>query len=226
MFRTIVVGIIFNVAVVGILLFLPAGTLNWWRAWVLLAVFFIGTVISVVSLSRSNKGLLEERLKPPVQKGQPLADKILLLLLLASFFGLMVFVPLDVFHFHLMGRPGNLVSSLGLVLFVVGWSVAFRALKENAFAVPVVKHQVERRHMVIDIGLYGIVRHPMYAGGILVIIGMPLWLESYAATVLASVPIATVFLRIVFEEDFLRRELEGYDEYTAKVRYRLIPFLW
>lgn len=90
----------------------------------LLAVFFIGTVISVVSLSRGNKGLLEERLKPPVQKGQPLADKIVLLLLLATFFGLMVFIPLDVFHFHLMGRPGTIVSSLGLVPFVAGWWVA------------------------------------------------------------------------------------------------------
>ena len=80
--------------------------------------------------------------------------------------------------------------------------------------------------MVIDTGLYGIVRHPMYAGGILVIIGMPLWLESYAATLLSSVPIATVLLRIVFEENFLRRELEGYDEYTAKVRYRLLPIFW
>ena len=225
-FRTIVVGIIFNVAVIGVLLFLPAGTLNWWRAWVLLAVFFIGTVIAVISLSLGNKGLLEERLKPPVQKGQPLADKIVVLLLLASFFGLMVFIPLDVFHFHLMGGPDNFVSWLGLVLFVVGWSVAFRALKENAFAAPVVKHQAERRHMVIDTGLYGIVRHPMYAGGILVIIGMPLWLESYAATVLASVPVAMVLLRIVFEEKFLRRELEGYDEYAAKVRCRLIPSVW
>ena len=88
-----------------------------------------------------SKDLLEERFKPPVQEGQPLADKILVLLLIAVFVGLIVFIPLDVFRFHLMGKPGAVISSLGLVLFVAGWWIMTLALRENAFAAPVVKHQ-------------------------------------------------------------------------------------
>ena len=101
-----------------------------------------------------------------------------------------------------------------------------RALETNAFATTVVRHQVERGHTVVDRGVYGVVRHPMYAGAVLLLVGMPLWLESYAAALLAGVPIATLAVRILFEEQFLRRELQGYDAYAERVRYRLIPFLW
>jgi protein-S-isoprenylcysteine O-methyltransferase Ste14 len=119
-----------------------------------------------------------------------------------------------------------LVSVLGLGLFVAGWWIMALALRENTFAAPVVKHQEERRHGVIESGVYGVVRHPMCAGAIPLLVGMPLWLESYAAAVLASVPIGILALRIVIEERFLRRELKGYDTYTERIRYRLIPFVW
>jgi protein-S-isoprenylcysteine O-methyltransferase Ste14 len=222
----LIVGIISNVAIFGGLLFLPAGTLDWWRAWVFLGVVFVGAVASTVDLFRVNKELLEERFKPPLQKGQPLADKIILILLIAMFFGVIAFIPLDVFRFHLMEKPGTVVSSLGLVLFVTGWWIMSLALRENAFAAPVVKHQEEREQTVIDTGVYGVVRHPMYAGGILLLVGMPLWLESCATALLASLPIGLLALRILVEEQFLRRELKGYDAYTERIRYRLIPFLW
>ncbi|HEY6287987.1 MAG TPA: isoprenylcysteine carboxylmethyltransferase family protein [Nitrospiraceae bacterium] len=219
-------GVVVNTAIFGGLLFLPAGTLDWWRAWVLFGVVFVGTVASTVSLFRVNKGLLEERFKPPIQKGQPLADKIVVVLLIAAFVGLIVFIPLDVFRFHLVAKPGTLVSSLGLVLSVVGWWIMTLALRENAFAAPVVKHQEDRQQTVIDSGVYGVVRHPMYAGAVLLLVGMPLWLESYAAAMLASFPIGTLAVRILVEEQFLRRELAGYDAYTERVRYRLIPSVW
>jgi hypothetical protein len=108
-------------AMFALLLFLPAATLHWWRAWLLLGVIFIGMVGAVFRLARGHEGLLKERLRPPLQKGQPLADKIIVVLYGAAIFGLMVFIPLDVFRFHLMGKPGTLVSSLGLVLLVAGW---------------------------------------------------------------------------------------------------------
>jgi protein-S-isoprenylcysteine O-methyltransferase Ste14 len=222
----LILGVLFNVAIFGGLLFLPAGTLNWWRAWVFLGVVFVATVASTVSVFRANKDVLEERFKLPVQKGQPLADKIVVLLFIAAFVGLIVIIPLDVFRFHLIAKPGTLASSSGLVLFVAGWWIMTLALRENAFAAPVVKHQKERHQTVIDSGVYSVVRHPMYAGAVLLLIGMPLWLESYAAVLLASVPIGILVLRIGIEEEFLRRELEGYDSYTQRVRYRLIPFLW
>lgn len=222
----LIVGVGLNVAIFGGCLFAPAGTLDWWRAWMFLGVVFAAAVASTAVLYRIDTGLLEERFKPPVQAGQPLADKLMVLLTIAAFVGLLVFIPLDVFRFHLLAKPGPFVSSLGLVLFVAGWTIMTFALRENAFAAPVVKHQRERQHTVIDSGVYGIVRHPMYAGAVPLLIGMPLWLESYAAAILASVPIGMIALRILIEEQFLRGELRGYDAYTKRVRYRLIPLLW
>jgi protein-S-isoprenylcysteine O-methyltransferase Ste14 len=90
----------------------------------------------------------------------------------------------------------------------------------------VVKHQAERHQTVIDTGVYSIVRHPMYAGAVLLMIGMPLWLESYAATLFAIVPIILLAVRVVFEEQFLRQELSGYDAYTERIRYKLLPYVW
>jgi protein-S-isoprenylcysteine O-methyltransferase Ste14 len=219
-------GVVLNVAIYGGLLFLPAGTLHWWRAWVFLGVVFVGTVVSTAVLFRINKGLLEERFKPPIQKEQPLADKIVMILLLAAWVGVIVFIPLDVFRLHLMAQPGVLVSSLGLVLFAVGWWIMTLALMENAFAAPVVKHQDERHQTVIDCGVYGVVRHPMYAGAIPLLVGLPLWLESYAAAMLTIISFATLAVRILIEEQFLREKLKGYDAYTQRVRFRLIPFVW
>ena len=87
-------------------------------------------------------------------------------------------------------------------------------------------HQEERQHTVITSGVYGVVRHPMYAAAVPLLVGMPLWLESYAVALLAGVPIGMLALRILVEERFLRRALKGYVAYTEKVRHRLIPFLW
>jgi hypothetical protein len=102
---------------------------------------------------------------PPVrvaQKGQPLADKVVTLAFIATFFAVVVFIPLDVFRLRLMPAPGPLVSFIGLLLFVAGSGIMSVALKENAFAAPVVKYQQERGQLVVDTGVYGVVRHPMY----------------------------------------------------------------
>ena len=222
----LVLGVVSNVAIFGLSLFLPAGTLDWWRAWVFLGVVLVGAVASTAALYRADPALLVERFKPPVQKGQPLADKVLVLLLIATFVGLIVFIPLDLFRFHLPARPGTVISSAGLVFFAAGWWVLTRAMLDNPFAVSVVRLQKEREQTVIDSGLYAMVRHPMYAGAIPLLVGMALWLESYAAALLAAVPVGMLVFRIRIEEEFLKRELKGYEEYTKRVRYRLIPFLW
>jgi len=99
-------------------------------------------------------------------------------------------------------------------------------MKVNPFAVPVVKLQEERQQRVIDTAIYALVRHPMYTGFLPFAVGPALWLESCAAALLAIVPIAVLAVRSVFEERFLKRELRGYEAYTKKVRYRLIPFVW
>jgi len=222
----VILGIILNTVIFGALLFLPAGTWAWWRAWVFLGVVFLAAVASMVSLVPGHKDVLNERFKLPIQQGQPLADKLVLLLFLAAFVGVMVFIPLDVYRFHVLAKPGPLVSGVGLALVVAGWGIISRTLKDNAFAAPVVKHQAARHHTVVDTGVYSVVRHPMYAGFIPLLVGTALWLESPAAALLASVPIGTLVVRILVEEQFLRRELAGYAAYMERVRYRLIPFLW
>ena len=191
----------------------------------MMGIIFLGFLASAVRLFPGHRDLLAERVRLPIQKEQPLADKIVLGFLIISFYGMIAFIPMDVFRFHLLGAPGALVSSLGLFFFLCGWLIVFLALRENAFAAPVVKLQEEREQKVIDTGVYGVVRHPMYAGGILFIVGIPLWLSSYAGALLAVVPIGTLVLRISIEERFLRRQLRGYEAYMKKVRYRLIPFL-
>jgi protein-S-isoprenylcysteine O-methyltransferase Ste14 len=223
----LVVGIITNLAIYGGLLFVPAGTLMWWRAWVFLGVVLMGTVATMVGVLRDRPDLLNERFKSPLRKGQPLADKIILILFIATYLGMIIFIPLDVFRFHLLPQPGEVVSALGLVLFVAGWWILSLALRENPFAIAAVRLQEERHQTVVDTGVYAVVRHPMYAGGILLIIGMPLWLESYAGFLLAIIPTALLgVLRILVEERFLKRELQGYAAYMEKVRCRLVPFVW
>jgi protein-S-isoprenylcysteine O-methyltransferase Ste14 len=148
------------------------------------------------------------------------------LLFLFSYGLSLAFIGWDVFKWHLLPKPSVWVSSLGLLLVVVGWVIISLVFRENAFAAPVVKHQEERGHKVVDTGVYGVVRHPMYAGIFVFSVGMALWLESYAAALAVVVPTAFLALRIVFEERFLRRALPGYEVYTRKVRYRLMPYVW
>ncbi len=222
----VIAGVVFNVVFYALLLFTPAGTLHWWRAWVFLAVTVAVMAGTVFSLLPDNADLFSQRAKGVIQKGQPLWDRVLVILLVVSYVGQIVFIPLDVFRFHLVAKPGALVSFFGLALYIAGWWIMTLAMKVNPFAVPVVRLQEERHQRVIDTDIYGVVRHPMYAGFVPMVVGPALWLGSYVAALLAIVPIAVLAARSVFEERFLKRELKGYDAYTEKVRYRLIPFVW
>ena len=222
----VIAGVFSNVAFYALLLFVPAGTLHWWRAWVFLAVTLAVIAVAVFSILPDSADLFCQRAKGVIQKGQLLWDRVLVILLVVSYVGQIVFIPLDVFRFHLVAKPGGLVSFLGLAVYVAGWWIMTLAMKVNPFAVPVVRLQEERHQRVIDSGVYAVVRHPMYAGFVPMVVGPALWLESYVAALLAIIPIAVVAVRSVFEERFLKRELKGYDAYTEKVRYRLIPFIW
>jgi protein-S-isoprenylcysteine O-methyltransferase Ste14 len=219
-------GIVFNVAFCALLLFIPAGTLHWWRAWVFLAVTIAVMAVAIFSILPDSADLFSQRAKGVIQKGQPLWDRVLVILLVISFVGQIVFIPLDVFRFHLVPKPGGLVSLFGLALYAAGWWIMTLAMKVNPFAVPVVRLQEERHQRVIDTRIYAIVRHPMYAGFVPMVVGPALWLGSYVAALLAIVPIAVLAVRSVFEEKFLKRELKGYAAYVERVRYRLIPFVW
>lgn len=230
-YRVVLSGVM-QLVIWGGLLFIPAAILSpsaelhWWRAWIFVLASAAAAIVMMLAVFPDRQDLLEERFKPPVQEGQPLADRIVLLSFLVAFCGVIAFIPVDVFRFHFFPKPNVLVSSLGLVLYFVGWALIALALKDNTFAAPVIKHQVERHHAVVDTGVYAFVRHPMYAGFVPLMVGAPLWLESYATLLVAVVPMLLVIVRIAIEERFLRHELQGYEDYTHKVRSRLIPGIW
>jgi protein-S-isoprenylcysteine O-methyltransferase Ste14 len=219
-------GVVYSVAIFGGLLFLAAWTFRWWRAWVFLGVVLVASAATMFGIFPNRPQLLDERYKSPIQKGQPLSDKVLTPLLVLSFLGLVAFIPLDVFRFRLLGETGLGIATLGLILFSGGWALIALAMRENAFAAPIVKLQGERGQVVVETGPYRIVRHPMYAGAIPLMVGMALWLGSCAGALLAAVPISIIMLRVLTEERLLRRELPGYRDYARKVRWRMVPLVW
>jgi protein-S-isoprenylcysteine O-methyltransferase Ste14 len=224
--RRLIYSVITNVLVFGGGIMALAGTWHWWRAWVLLGVVLVATVWTMLGVFRDRQDLLEERMKPPIQKGQPLADKIVLMFFIAAFFGSIVFIPLEVFRFHWLGKPPKILSWLGLLMFIFGYALIALSMRENAFAAPVVRHQSERHQKVVDTGVYSKVRHPMYSGVVLLLVGMALWLQSSAGALMMIIPTTLLMIRILIEENFLKRELNGYAEYTKRVRWRLCPGLW
>lgn len=216
-----------DAVLIAILLFSAAGTLTWWRAWLLLAVLLLVRAVGALAVYRVNPALLQERAKLPIHGDQPRTDKLLLLAVLATgFMGLPVIAGLDAFRWHVLPRPAPLLADLGLVLFTLGWGLKSRALRANAFAIAVVRLQSERAHAVIDSDVYSIIRHPFYAADPLIFVGLGLWLESYVATLCAVMPVAFVVMRLCLEERFLQRELPGYREYSVRVPHRLVPGVW
>jgi len=214
-----------KIVVLLAVLFLPAGTLRWWRAWAFIATVATAWLVSRNTALRHSDELLAAR-RSGFHPSQPRADKIAVSFLIAVYIIQVLLIPLDVLHLHLLPKPGIIVSSLGMLLFLLGWTVITLSFRENNFAVPAVRCQLERHQVVIDSGLYGIVRHPLYAGMLMMFIGAPLWLESTAASIFALAHLSVLMARISIEENFLRRNLAGYDEYMCRVRYRLLPFVW
>ncbi len=215
-----------NVAVYGLLLFVPAWTLDWWRAWVLLGLVFVGMLVTRLWAFRGKEDLLAQRRKAPFQRGQPAADKLVVVAFVVVFPTYLAFIPIDVFHLHVLGAPSNLVSSIGLLSCVVGWLTISLAFRENAFATAVVVDQEQRRQSVVETGVYRVVRHPLYCGVVFLLVGIALWLGSYAAACASIVPIAVLIARVLVEEAFLREHLVGYDAYARRVGYRLVPLIW
>ena len=208
-------------------MFVPAWTLDWPRAWMLLGVMLVVRTATAVSVYRVNPELLRERAKSPMHADQPLSDRLLLLgVITTGFIALPAVAALDVFQWHALPQPTPAISALGLGVFALGWIIKGLALRANAFATTVVRLQSDREHAVADRGVYAVVRHPFYAATPLVFLGLCLWLGSFAAALCIAVPIAFIVARLVHEERFLRRELPGYSQYAERVQYRLIPGIW
>ena len=204
---------------VGLLLFLPAWTLDYPGAWLFIGLLFVPMLILGVVLLVKSPSLLEKRLdakeKRSTQKG------------VIAFSGLIfpigfILAALD-FRFAWSSVP-DAVTVIASVLFLLGYATYAEVMRENAYLSRTIK--VEEGQTVVDTGLYGIVRHPMYLATILMFVPLPLILGSFYALIpFAIYPIIIIF-RIIDEEKLLTKELFGYSEYTKKVKYRLIPFIW
>jgi protein-S-isoprenylcysteine O-methyltransferase Ste14 len=193
---------------------------------VLLGVLFLLRGISLALLWSTRADLLVERAKGPVQPGQSLADRFLLAAFMASYAGLVVFAAADVWRLQILPPLPDWARALGLAAFIVGSGIVHNALRTNAFAALVVRAQEDRGQVVVREGPYGIVRHPMYAGIIPVMLGVAAWLGSAAGMIAVAVPVLILCVRIVLEERMLRARLPGYTEYMREVRWRLVPGVW
>lgn len=210
---------------IAVLLFVSAGTWRWPAAWILLALMLIFSFGFGGILLKHDPGLLDERMKSIIQPDQKRWDKILLLIAFPLLIVWIVVIALDAARYHLSDVPVAL-QVIGALCIAVANGVGFLVMVQNSFAAPVVKIQRDRGQRAVDSGLYAHVRHPMYAGALLFFIGLPLLLGSWYGLWFFPVFAVLFSIRAVLEERTLIRELDGYADYAARVRYRLIPGVW
>ncbi|MBO0865300.1 MAG: isoprenylcysteine carboxylmethyltransferase family protein [Mycobacterium sp.] len=211
-------GILF----MGVLLFWPAGTFDYWQAWVFIAVFIVGTMVPTVYLAVRYPDALQRRMTSGPWAETRLAQKLITVGIVLMVVAVGAVSALD--HRFDWSTVPTAIVVVGNVLVLAGVVLAEVVVVQNNYAAATVT--VEEEQTLVTTGLYGLVRHPMYVGALIMMIGMPLALESYWG-LLVVVPGVVVFaLRINDEEKMLRQELDGYDEYTEKVRYRLVPGVW
>ena len=204
---------------VGLLIFLPAGTLQYTYGWLLIALLFVPMVIAGFVMLHKSPEFLKKRVDVKEKQGRQKG--------VVAFSGLMfvagfVVASLD-FRFGWSQMPAWVVITAS-VLFLVSYALYAEVMRENAYLSRTVK--VEKGQKVVDTGLYGIVRHPMYAVTILLFLMIPLVLGSWYALIAFAFYPVIIIVRLKAEEDLLTRELPGYAEYKKKVKYRLIPFVW
>ena len=210
---------ILGVILVGVLVFVPAGTLSFWNGWLLMSILFIPMFGAGLVMMWKNPSLLKKRLQAKEKESeQSMVIKLSGLMFLAGF----IVAGLD-YRFGWLVLPDQ-VSVAAVVVFLFAYLIYAEVLRENTYLSRVI--EVQENQKVIDTGLYGIVRHPMYSATILLFLAMPLVLGSVISFFIFLVYPLIIAKRIRNEEQVLEAELEGYREYKEKVKYRMIPFVW
>jgi protein-S-isoprenylcysteine O-methyltransferase Ste14 len=206
----------------GVILFLPAGTFNYWQAWVFIAVFTVATIVPTIYLYRTDPAALQRRMHAGPRAETRPAQKIIITGSFVDAFAMMAFSGLD----HRMGwsTVPVWVCLLGDVLVVAGLGIAMVVIAQNGYAASTVR--VETGQQVVSSGVYRFIRHPMYVGSLIMMLGMPLALGSYWGLLFVIPGVAVIVFRILDEEKMLTEELAGYREYAQRVRYRLMPNVW
>ena len=219
LFFEAIIKIILGVVLVGLLIFLPAGTLNYFNGWLLMGILFIPMFIAGIVMMIKSPELLKRRLDAKEKLGeQKIVIKLSVLMFVVGF----ILAGLD-FRYGWLKTP-CFISIIGSIFFIIAYLLYAEVLRENTYLSRTIK--VEKGQKVIDTGLYGIVRHPMYTATIILFLSMPLVLGSIISLVVFLAYPFIIIKRIKSEECLLEKELIGYKEYKKKVKYKLIPFIW
>ena len=217
--RKTILGYINLLVLLGAGIFLPAWTLNYWQGWVYIVVFVGCSVLITLYLWKNDPKLLERRVSGgPVAERQA-AQKVIMMLACAGFIALVVVPALD--HRLQWSHVPSSITILGNILVTLGFLIVFVVFRENSFSSATIEVASDQR--VVSTGPYAIVRHPMYAGGLILLIGTPLALGSYTGLFALAAMTPVLIWRLFDEERFLSGSLPGYTDYCAKVRWRLIP---
>ncbi len=219
--KMLVFGLV-EFVVFGLMLFVPAGTFNYWQAWVFLVVVAIAAWIPLSIVLRTNPVAIQDRMRGGPTAETRAAQKVVIAGLYLSLAAMVVVSVLD-HRFGWSAVPAA-ICLVGDVLVAVGLGVVALVIIQNSYAAATV--QVQAGQNVVSTGLYGLVRHPMYTGNVIMMGGIPLALGSYWGLVFVLPGLIVLASRIRDEEKLLRDELTGYREYTQKVRYRLVPGTW
>lgn len=219
LFIQAIIKFTFGIVLLGLLIFLPAGTLSFFNGWLFMGILFIPMFIAGIVMMIKNPNLLKSRLNAKEkQRDQDLVVKLSGLMFVAGF----VVAGLD-FRFRWLQMPRGVVIG-SAIAFLFAYVLYAEVLRENTYLSRTI--EVQENQKVIDTGLYGIVRHPMYSATLILFLSMPLVLGSLISFVIFLAYPFIIAKRIKGEEKFLERELEGYSEYKRKVKWRLIPFVW
>jgi protein-S-isoprenylcysteine O-methyltransferase Ste14 len=215
-------GLLQLLVIMAVLIFVPAGTLDYPRAWIFLAVFFTPVLAITIYLMKNDPKLLERRISAGPGAEKEKGQKIIQFLAMIDFIAVML-VPAFDHRFAWSAVPSGLVLA-GDILVALGFLIVFLVFKENTFTSAIIELSTEQK--VITTGPYALVRHPMYIGALIMLVGVPLALGSWWG-LLTVVPMTLVIVwRLLGEENFLAMNLAGYSEYQNAVRYRLLPFVW
>jgi len=212
-------GLAAVIIVMGLLLFISAGTVHYWQAWIYLAVYFGSSLLISLYLMKKDPALLQRRMSGGPSAEKTRTQQLSMLFASAGFIGSLIVPALD-HRFAWSNIPISAVVA-GDILTVVSFCIMFLVFRENSFASATI--EIAEDQKVISTGLYAFVRHPMYAGGSLLFIGTPLALGSYWGLLAFSIVLPALIWRLLDEEKFLAKYLPGYADYCARVRWRLIP---
>ena len=225
MLLSLVVKTLIWLAFMAALMFVPAGTIAWVQAWIYLALMGITGTLITTWLYIHAPDLLAQRAASPVQREQAAWDRIFMICMIVFFIAWMAIMGLDAVRFQ-TSHVAVWAQAAGAIAILISQYVFWLVFRANSYAAPVVKVQKERGHAIATTGPYALVRHPMYAGAILFLIGIPLLLGSWYGLVLAPVLVVGFAIRAVLEERVLQAQLPGYADYAARVRYRFVPLIW